>query len=100
MKLILKAVAAPITLTISLLVWICAGLISCTVFVYKLASAILSVLAILVMLTVSVKNGIILLIIAFLVSPVGVPMLTVKLLGGLLGGLQRINLVIKGFIRN
>ena len=96
MKLILKALAAPITPTISLLVWICAGLISCTAFVFKLASAILSVLAILVMLTVSLKNGIILLVIAFLVSPVGIPMLAVKLLGAL----QSINTSLRGFIHS
>jgi len=83
MKLILKALVAPIALTISLLVWLCAGLISCTAFVFKLVSAILSVLAILVMLTVSLKNGIILLVIAFLVSPVGIPLLAVKMLGAL-----------------
>ena len=96
MKLILKALAAPITLTISLLVWICAGLISCTAFIFKLVSAILSVLAILVMLTVSVKNGIILLVIAFLVSPVGIPLLAVKLLGAL----QSINTALRGFIHS
>ena len=96
MKPILKAFAAPVTLTISLLVWLCAGLISCTAFVFKLASAILSVLALLVMLTVSVKNGIILLVIAFLVSPVGIPLLAVKLLGAL----QSINPSLRGFIHN
>jgi len=92
----IKLFVAPIILIISLLVWLCAGLISCTAFVFKITSAILSVLAILVMLTVSVKNGIILLVIAFLVSPVGIPMLAVKLLGAL----QSINTSLRGFIHS
>ena len=96
MKLILKILAAPVALSISLLVWICAGLISCTAFVFKIASAIISVLALLVLLTVSVKNGIILFVIAFLVSPVGLPMLAVKLLSAL----QSISTSLRGFIHS
>ena len=92
----IKLFVAPIILIISLLVWLGTGLISCTAFVFKTTSAILSVLAILVMLTVSVKNGIILLVIAFLMSPDGIPMLAVKLLGVL----QRINLSLKGFLHS
>ena len=40
-------------------------------------------LAVLVLLTSSMQNGIILLVLAFLVSPLGLPMLTVKLMTGL-----------------
>ena len=96
MKLILKSLAAPVALSISLLVWLCTGLISCTAFVFQIASAIISVLALLVLLTVSVKNGIILFVIAFLVSPVGLPMLAVKLLSSL----QSINTSLRGFIHS
>ena len=43
MKTLLKILAAPVTLTltISLLVWLCAGLISHTVFIFQIASAVL-----------------------------------------------------------
>lgn len=96
MKTLLKIFAAPVTLTISLLVWLCAGLISHTVFIFQIASAVLGLLAVLVLLTTSVTNGLILLGIALAASPIGIPMLAVKLLGGL----QSINLSLKGFIRS
>ena len=96
MKTLLKILAAPVTLTITLLVWVCAMLIDRTVFLFQIASAVLGLLAVLVLLTTSVTNGLILLGIALAVSPVGIPMLAVKLLGGL----QSINLSLKGFLHS
>lgn len=96
MKLILKILTAPVTLLISLFVWICAGLISCSTIVFKLASGLIALMALAVLFTYSVQNGIILLVIAFLVSPLGLPMLAVKMLGGL----QSVNGSLKGFIHN
>ena len=52
---------------------------------------LLSILAVAVMITYSVMNGAILLFIAFLISPLGLPLLAVKMLGGL----QRINSALK-----
>ena len=92
---ILKILFAPVSLMLSLFIWLCAGLISCTSFVFKLASGLLSLLAVAVLITYSVKNGIILLLIAFLVSPMGLPMLAVWLLGKLQGA----NAAIKNFLR-
>ena len=54
MKIILRILTAPITLMISLLVWLCAALISRTVFLWQIASAVLGLLALAVLLTVSV----------------------------------------------
>ena len=96
MKLILKILTAPVTLLISLFVWLCAGLISCSAIVFKIASALLTLAALAVLFLSSVRNGIILLTLAFLVSPVGLPLLAVKLLGGL----QSVNGRLKGFIHN
>ena len=96
MKLILKILTAPVTLLISLFVWLCAGLISCSAIVFKIASALLTLAALAVLFLSSVRNGIILLTLAFLVSPVGLPLLAVKLLGGL----QSMNGRLKGFIHN
>lgn len=92
---ILKILFAPVSLVLSLFIWLCAGLLSCTSFVFKLASGLLSLLAVAVLITYSVKNGIILLLIAFLVSPMGLPMLAVWLLGKLQGA----NAAIKNFLR-
>ena len=96
MKLILKILTAPVTLLISLFVWLCAGLIYCSAIVFKIASALLTLAALAVLFLSSVRNGIILLTLAFLVSPVGLPLLAVKLLGGL----QSVNGRLKGFIHN
>ena len=43
---ILKILFAPLSLILSLFVWLCAGLLSCSGFVFKLASGLLSLLAI------------------------------------------------------
>ena len=50
-------------------------------FVFGLAGRIIGLLGIAVLITYSVRNGITLLVIAFLVSPVGIPMAAVWLLG-------------------
>lgn len=91
---ILKILFAPVSLALTLFTWLCAGLISCSAFVFKLASALLSLLAVAVLITYSVKNGIILLLIAFLISPLGLPMLAVWLLGIL----QSTNAAVRAFL--
>ena len=83
MKAILKVLTFPIVLILDLFTWICVGLISCSAVLFKLASAILAILAVAVLITYSVQNGLILLTLAFLVSPLGLPMIAVWLLGGL-----------------
>lgn len=83
MKGILKVLTFPIVLILDLFTWICIGLISCSAILFKLASAILAILAVAVLITYSVQNGLILLTLAFLVSPLGLPMIAVWLLGGL-----------------
>ena len=83
MKAILKVLTFPIVLILDLFTWICVGLISCSAILFKLASAILTILAVAVLITYSVQNGLTLLALAFLVSPLGLPMIAVLLLGGL-----------------
>ena len=51
---------------------------SCSGFVFKLASGLLSLLAFAVLITYAVKNGIILRMLAFLISPMGLPLLAVR----------------------
>ena len=83
MKAILKVLTFPIVLILDLFTWICVGLISCSAILFKLVSTILAILAVAVLITYSVQNGLILLTLAFLVSPLGLPMIAVWLLGGL-----------------
>ena len=83
MKLIIKILLSPIVLTIDLLTWFFVGLISCSSILLRLASSIVALLGVAVLVTYSTKNGLILLTIAFLVSPLGLPMIAVSVLAGL-----------------
>lgn len=92
MRTVFRILMFPFALAIDLFTWICVGLLSCSAFVFALAGTILSILAVTVMLTCSVSNGLILLGFAFLVSPIGLPMIATWILSGL----QSISLAIKG----
>ena len=94
MKLILKILAWPVTLMIPALVWICAVVFSRAAPLFALASALISALALAVLLSGAAKNAAILALVAFLVSPLGLPMLAAKLLGGLVS----VNNAMKNFI--
>ena len=67
LKLGLKILAAPLVLALALFTWVCFGLLYVSSFIFGLASTVVA-------LTYSPQNGVILLVIAFLVSPVGLPM--------------------------
>jgi len=95
MRIILKIIAIPVVIVLTLFVWICSGLLYCSAFVLGLAGTVLGVLGILVMITNSVTNGIIVLVMAFLVSPFGIPMAAAWLLGILQGA----NYALRDFIR-
>ena len=81
MRLIMKLIAAPVVLALTLFVWICSALLYCSAFLFGLAGTVIGLLGLAVLVTYSVKNGVILLVIAFLVSPVGLPMAAAWLLG-------------------
>ena len=76
LKLLLKILVAPVILTLTLFVWICVGI----VYVSGLVLGLIS-LGVAVLLTCSLQNGIILLVMAFLISPYGLPMAAIWLLG-------------------
>ena len=80
MKLIFKILSVPIIVVIDLFTLVCIGLISFSAFFLRLVSGIVGILGVFVLVTYSVKNGLILLTIAFLVSPMGLPMLAVWIL--------------------
>ena len=81
MRLLIKIFAAPVVAVLALFVWTCSGLLYVSAFVFGLAGSIIGLLGIAVLITYSVRNGITLLVIAFLVSPVGIPMAAVWVLG-------------------
>ena len=92
MKSIFKIIMFPFALIIDLVTWICIGVLSCSAFVFALAGTILGILALAVLLTSSVTNGLILFSFAILIGPMGLPMIATWMLSGL----QRVSLAIKG----
>ena len=93
MRTVFRVLLFPIALILDVFTWICCGLLSCSAFVFSLACSLVSILAVAVMLTCSVTNGLILLIIAFIVSPMGLPMIA----AWVLSGLQNLSMTIKGY---
>ena len=96
MKLILKIFVWPVTLALDLLTWIGALALSRTAFLFGLASALITPVALLVLITTSVKNGVILLALAFLISPLGLPMLAARMIGGVASVNEAIKNIIHG----
>lgn len=73
LKLILKIVIAPVILLLTLAIWICVGLVYVSGLVLGLLSTVIALLGVAVLVTYSPQNGLILLVIAFLISPFGLP---------------------------
>lgn len=72
---------APIVVALTLFVWICLGLVYVSGLVLRLISMILALLGVAVLITYSPQNGLILLLMAFLISPMGLPLAAIGLLG-------------------
>ena len=71
LKLLLMIVAAPIVIALTLFVWICLGLVYVSSLVLGFISMIIALLGVAVLITYSPQNGLILLLMAFLISPMG-----------------------------
>ena len=85
MKWILKILTFPVVLLIDLLTLVCVGIISCAALPLRIVSGIIALLGTAVLVTYFPKNGMILLTISFLLSPMGLPMLAVWILSVLQG---------------
>ena len=81
LKMLLKIAAAPVVVVVTLAVWICTGLVYVSGLVLGLISMVVALLGVAVLVTYSPQNGLILLVIAFLISPFGLPKLAFWLLG-------------------
>lgn len=77
----MKVLVAPIILVLTLFIWICAGLVYISGLLLGFVSMVLGLLGMAVLITYSPQNGIILLVMAFLVSPYGLPLAAIWLLG-------------------
>ena len=85
-RLVLKIAVAPIVAALTLFVWFFTWLVCMSSVVLGLVSAVLFLLALaILLLTASVEGFIVYLILAFLVSPFGLPMAALCLLGKVQG---------------
>ena len=85
LKLLLKILMAPVILVLTLAIWICVGIVYVSGLVLGLISMVVVLLGVAVLITYSPQNGIILLVIAFLISPYGLPVAALWLLGKVQG---------------
>lgn len=83
MKIILKILFAPVIAVLAVTTYLFAFLLSLSSIIFGIAGTVLGILGVIVLLTGNITNGIIVLIIAFLVSPLGVPMFAAWLVGRL-----------------
>ena len=81
LKCLLMIVTAPVIWVLTLFVWLCTGLIYISGLVLGLLSTVIALLGVAVLITYSPQNGAILLIMAFLISPMGLPLAAIWLLG-------------------
>lgn len=81
MKILLKIVVAPLVVLLTLAIWICVGLVYVSGLVLGLVSMVIAFLGVAALVTYSPQNGLILLVIAFLISPYGLPLAAIWLLG-------------------
>ena len=81
MKFLLKILFAPVIVILTLVIWLFALILRLSAWVFGIISTILGLLGLTILLLDSVTNGIIVLVIAFLVSPIGLPMLAAWTIG-------------------
>ena len=81
LKCLLMIVTAPVIWVLTLFVWLCMGLIYISGLVLGLLSIVIALLGVAVVITYSLQNGVILLVMAFLISPMGLPLAAIWLLG-------------------
>lgn len=81
MKFLLKILFAPVIVILTLIIWTFALILRLSAWVFGIIGTIIGILGLAILLLDSVTNGIIVLVIAFLVSPVGLPMLAAWTIG-------------------
>ena len=79
MRFLLRLMTLPIRIIITVFVFICSIVLSLSGVFFGIASGLLGLLG-LIVLTYSVHNALILFALAILVSPIGLPMIAVRVL--------------------
>ena len=81
MKFLLKILFAPVIVMLALIVWLSALILRLSAWVFGIIGTIFGILGLAILILDSVTNGIIVLVFAFLVSPLGLPMLAAWAIG-------------------
>ena len=81
MRFLLKIVFAPAIVLLAILIWLCGLTLKLSAWVFGIIGTVHGILGLAILLLDSVTNGIIVLVIAFLVSPLGLPMLAAWMIG-------------------
>ncbi len=85
MKFLLKVLFAPVLFVLSVAVYVGSFALNASAYLFGLTSTLLGLFGLLVLVTYSTKNGLIVLAMAFVISPLGLPMLAAWLVGMLEG---------------
>ena len=81
MRFLLKIVFAPAIAILAVLIWLCGLTLKLAAWVFGIIGTVLGILGLAILLLDSMTNGIIVLVIAFLASPLGLPMLAAWMIG-------------------
>lgn len=81
MKFLLKILFAPAIAALAVLIWLCGITLKLSAWVFGILGTIFGILGVAILVLESVTNGIIVLVFAFLVSPLGLPMFAAWLIG-------------------
>ena len=81
MKFILKILFTPVIALLAIAVWISSLALKLSAGVLGIIGTLMGILGVLVLLTSSVTNGVVVLFLAFLISPIGLPLIGVWLIG-------------------
>ena len=80
MRLLLRILAAPVVVVLTLFVWVCSAILCCSAYLLGLAGSLVGLMALVMFISGSVRNALLLLILAYLISPLGLPMAATWLL--------------------
>lgn len=94
MKTLLKIMFSPLVAIFALAIWLCGLVLSMSAWIFGILGTLLGILGLMILLFDSTTNGVIVLIFAFLVSPVGVPMIA----AWMIGQMQRLCYFVQGAI--
>lgn len=81
MKFLLKVMLAPVLTALAVLIWLFGLTLKLSAWVFGIVATILGILGLAILVLDNTINGIIVLLIAFLASPLGLPMLAAWIIG-------------------